>query len=138
VFMFCGRMFLKSFVFSILLTGLFFIGIPAVVFAMAELDMTAPTAEDWMMLVESLGGLKGASTLVIAGTLAQLVLLLSKSMVGQLAGKNQLRIVAGASLVAGVTGLMLQDVSLFAALMHSTVLASLQVFAHQFIKQESE
>lgn len=98
------------------------------------------TSEFLKYLVDSLGGLKGASSLVIAGAVVQaLIKAMSLPAVGkwftETQGHIKLLIVTGLTLVSGVIGLMTAGgLTLGAALVHSTTLAALMVFANQIIQ----
>lgn len=98
------------------------------------------TSEFLKLLIDSLGGLKGASSLAIAGVVVQLLIkAMNLPAVGKLFSEAQgwlkLLIVTGLSLVAGVIGLMTAGgLTLGAALVHSTTLAALMVFGNQLIQ----
>lgn len=98
------------------------------------------TSEFLKYLIDSLGGLKGASSLVIAGAVVQaLIKAMSLPAVGkwfkETQGHIKLLIVTGLTLVSGVIGLMTAGgLTLGAALVHSTTLAALMVFANQVIQ----
>ena len=92
-------------------------------------------------LINSLGGLKGASALAIAAFVVQVLLkLLDMDVVENWLGKSfsdwsgawKLVVISGLTLVSGVLGLMVMGhVSLGAALIHSTTLTAFMVFANQ-------
>lgn len=94
-------------------------------------------------LLASMGGLKGASALVIAFVLSKFLLLLLLSpfftnmFPSLLKGSVKLTVVLGLNLVVGVLALMVPPVELpfSAAIMHSSVLALASVFANQAFKQ---
>lgn len=94
-----------------------------------------PSQMDIMAFLAALGGLKGASALVIAAAVVQGIMLALRSSVGNFLGKWRLTAVLLLSVVAGVIALRISGVSLGAALMHSTTLAALQVLANQIYKQ---
>lgn len=146
---------MKTKVFAIL--ALLFM--PFAVFAQAVTDATAAiaasatpvastgsalidqnTSDFLKLLIDSLGGLKGASSLVIAGVVVQLLIkAMSLPAVGKLFSEAQgwlkLVIVTGLTLVSGVIGLMTAGgLTLGAALVHSTTLAALMVFGNQIIQ----
>ena len=92
------------------------------------------------LLIESVGGLKGASTLVlVAGVVQLLIQFLKTPWAGQLfknvKGSLKLSIVAGLTLIGGVSSLMLvEGLGFGAAAIHSTTLTALTVFLHQVYK----
>ena len=93
------------------------------------------------LLLESIGGIKGASSLAIAGIVIKLVLAFFSSEMGGklfsgLKGSIKLLIVTGLSLAAGVIALMnTSDLTFGAALLHSTTLSAFMVFVNQIYKQ---
>ena len=82
----------------------------------------------------------GASTLAIVVSVVQLLIMFLKTpLVGQLFTKltDDLKIilVTGLTVVGGVSSLMLtEQLPFVAALIHSTTVAALSVFAHQLYK----
>lgn len=121
---------------ALLLTLLF---APLFVFAQdaAPPVVADPNGEFIKLLLESMGGLKGASTLAIVGIVVQLLIkALNLPIVGKLfsesSGKVKLVIVSGLTLIGGVVGLMtVEGLTVGAALIHSTTLAAFMVFANQ-------
>jgi len=90
-------------------------------------------------LVISIGGLKGASVLAAVVILTQLVIKFLGTRWDPLAGQWKLLAVSAFTIVAGVSGLMLTDhLTFMAALLHSSTLATFQVFAHQVVTQITE
>ncbi len=99
------------------------------------------TTEFLQLLIQSLGGLKGAGTLTIVALVVQLII---KFMSSELAGKvfktmsaiQKIAIVTGLTVVGGVLALMLPptSLSLGAALVHSTTLTAAMVFANEIYK----
>jgi len=91
-------------------------------------------------LVESIGGLKGASTLVVVAGVVQLLIKFLKTpwagfLFKNVKGSVKLALVAGLTLIGGVSGLMLvEGLSFAAAAIHSTSLTALTVFLHQIYK----
>ncbi len=90
-------------------------------------------------LLASLGGIKGASGLALAGMVVQLVIkLLKTDLMGKLFQKIdgvwKLVIILSLTYVSGVLSLMMQGVDLGAALIHSTALASLMVLGNELYK----
>lgn len=92
-------------------------------------------------LFNSLGGVKGAGTLAIVGLVVQMLIMFLKtplfgSLFKNVTGQIKLLIVTGLSLVSGVVGLMLvEHLTLGAALIHSTTMTAFMVFANQIYKQ---
>jgi type IV secretory pathway VirB2 component (pilin) len=106
----------------------------------AQIDPASmPTALDYgealQMLVQSLGGIKGAGALVVAGIIVQGLMILARTKLGDYAGKWRWVIYTGLSLVAGVLALRVSDVSWTGALVHSTTLAAVGNWLHQLVKQ---
>src|SRR6185295_18726759 len=89
-------------------------------------------------LFASLGGLKGAGTLLIVATLTQLLVKFSDTKWAAFEGKWKLLAVSGLTLLGGVAALMSQGLTFTAALLHSSTLATAQVFLHQVVKQITE
>lgn len=100
----------------------------------------ANTTEFLKYLIDSLGGLKGASALAIAGVVVQALIKLmnlpiTNKWFSEAEGWLKLTIVSGLTLVSGVIGLMtVGGLSIGAALVHSTTLAALMVFGNQIIQ----
>ena len=92
-------------------------------------------------LLQSLGGIKGASTLAIVGVVVQvLIKFLGTDLFGNLfknvTGAMKLLIVAVLTLVSGVVGLVgVEGLSISAALLHSTTLTAFLVLGNQIYKQ---
>jgi hypothetical protein len=98
--------------------------------------IVAPTGEELLKFLQSIGGLKGAGALAIAVVAVQGLLLFFRSSFAKFSGAYQLLVVNALSLVAGVVALKVSGgVEWSAALLHSQTLAALQVFAHQVLKQ---
>lgn len=97
--------------------------------------LSEPSSVEIMAFLAALGGLKGASSLAIAAAAVQAIMLLLRSSLGSFAGKFKLLIVLLLSVVSGVIALKLNGVELGAALLHSSTMASFQVFANQVYKQ---
>jgi hypothetical protein len=109
--------------------------------ALADSSASPSSAEDVFLgsLFTSLGGLKGASVLAAVAILTQLLIKFNATRWADFEGKWKLLIFTGLTLVGGVSGLMITDhLSFTAALLHSSTLATFQVFAHQFYKQITE
>lgn len=105
--------------------------------ALAQGDVIVPpTGDELIKLLQSVGGLKGASALAIAVVAVQALLLFFRSSFAKFSGASQLLIVNALTLVAGVLALKVSGgVEWSAALLHSQTLAALQVFFHQVLKQ---
>lgn len=94
------------------------------------------TADALMFLLQSLGGIKGASTLAIVVLVSQLLMKFVATPLLKLDGAMKLLIISGLTIVGGVAGLMIQTgIDLGAALMHSSILAALSTYVHQLYKQ---
>lgn len=94
-------------------------------------------------LIASLGGFKGASAMGIVAIVVQLLMKLSKTKLGEYAGRYKLLVVYGLTVVAGVLSLMTAGhLSFMAALIHANSLAAFQVLGHevvdQFIRKKDE
>ena len=87
------------------------------------------------MLLLSLGGVEGAGTLAVVVVIVQALMVALRGKLGKVAGKHKMTIVLLLTVVSGVVGLMVQGVSYQAAIMHSSVAASLQVLLNQVNKQ---
>lgn len=98
-------------------------------------ELGEPSAQELMNFLAALGGIKGASSLAIAALAVQGLMLLFRSSVGNFIGKYKLLTVLGLSLVSGILALKLNGVDIGAALVHSTTMASFQVFLNQLYKQ---
>lgn len=100
-------------------------------------------ADVFKHLLVSMGGIKGASALMIAFIISKFLLLLLLSpfftniFPSLLKGGVKLTVASGLNVVVGVLSLMVPPVELSfgAALMHSSVLALASVFANQAYKQ---
>lgn len=95
------------------------------------------------LLLNSLGGIKGASGLAVAATIVQVVMYslrldMVQKRLPKLLGKHKLILIYALSLVSGVLSLRLQGIDLMASLLHSNTLAAYQVLAHQAFKQLKE
>lgn len=86
-------------------------------------------------LLKAIGGIQGGGTLAIIMLIVQLLMWLLNGFFAGKAGKYKLVAVMGLTLVAGVVALMMQGMSLGAALLHSSTIASAQVLLNQTYKQ---
>lgn len=98
-------------------------------------DVPAPTPEDWEKFLAALGGLSGLQGLGVAALVVQGLMLLLKSQLGKYAGKYQLVVVMGLSLVSGSIALKMTGLDWASVLVHSSTLGAVQVFLHQIYKQ---
>lgn len=92
-------------------------------------------------LLNSMGGASGFSVLGGVAVLIQVGFLLLKKFpkFSDMMGKYKLLVVTGATLVAGVLGLMsIEHLGFMAAFTHASTLAAFQVFANQALKQFAE
>lgn len=99
-----------------------------------------PPSDFFEILIQSLGGLKGASKLAIAGIVVKVLLAFANSELfgkafSKIKGSMKLIIVLALSLVAGVIALMSEGMELSAALMHSTTMSAFLVLVNQIYKQ---
>lgn len=124
-----------NFLFAYLLTSFV-----TVAFAQEGSDVIS-SGDFFELLLQSLGGIKGASTLAIVGIVVKLILAFFNSeLVGKvfknLKGSLKILIVTGLSLVGGVVSLMtVNGLDFAAALLHSTTLSAFLVFGNQLYKQ---
>lgn len=125
----------------LLLLPLFLLLVCSTAFAQAaSLPVTDIATNDAVgQLLQSLGGLKGASGLAIAAAITQAVVLFFRTPLANFAGKYRLLIVLGLNIGLGVLTLMTQGgLSVGAALLHSMTLSAFSVFGHQVYKQLTE
>lgn len=102
-------------------------------------DVIPPeSAGQWEAFLTAIGGTKGAGIMGIIVALIQILLLILKSPLGYLAGPYKLLLVTALTMFLGVTSLKIQGFDWQSALMHSTTLASFQVFLNQIWKQLRE
>lgn len=94
-----------------------------------------------MDLIQSIGGLKGAGAMAIGLVVAQLLVKFLKtpiagSLMKNVNGKAKLIIVSLLTVASAVLSLKAStDISWIAALTHSSVLATISVYFHQFYKE---
>lgn len=105
-------------------------------------DPLAPQTTDLLIqfLLASIGGVKGAGALGIAALVVQALLRIANwdllgGLWGKIPGFWKLITVMVLSYASGVLSLVAQGVSVGAALIHSTVLASVMVLGNQLYKQ---
>ena len=100
-----------------------------------------PPSDFFEILIKSLGGIKGASKLAIAGIVVKVLLAFANSQLfgkafSKVKGSMKLIIVLALSLVAGVIALMSeQGMDLSTAMMHSTTMSAFLVLVNQLYKQ---
>jgi hypothetical protein len=105
----------------------------------ADLSQNIEVQDFLSFLVQSMGGLKGASSLAIVAMIVQgLVMVMRLKFADKFVHGYKLLIVYGLSMVGGVLTLMSQGIDLQAALIHANSMAAYQVFFHQVIKQIAE
>jgi hypothetical protein len=95
------------------------------------------------LLLESLGGFKGASSLAVVMVFIQIImhslrLPYFQSKLPPMVGKHKFLMIYFLSIVSGILALRIQGVDWMASLFHSNTLAAYQVFMHQAIKQAKE
>ncbi len=104
-------------------------------------DVVVPNDQFIMDLIQSIGGLKGAGAMGIALVVSQLLLKFLKTPIGgslmkNVNGKAKLIIVSVITIASAVLSLKVStDISWIAALTHSSVLATISVYFHQFYKE---
>lgn len=112
----------------------------APVLALAQ-DAVISNDQFLMDLIQSIGGFKGASALAIGAIVAQLLVKLLRTPIGgslmkNVNGKAKLIIVSVITIASAVLSLKVStDISWIAALTHSSVLATISVYFHQFYKE---
>ena len=114
---------------------------PVLAFSSVPVDLSqeVPVQDFLAFLIQSMGGMKGASTLAVVAIILQGALILFRtSLLDKFSGKYKLLIVYALSLVGGIVALMTQGIDFNAALIHSNSLAAYQVFFHQVIKHVAE
>jgi hypothetical protein len=119
--------------------GILFFGLFAAHVAFAQ-EAVDPTVDFLKLLIESIGGMKGASALAIAALVVQLIVrFLDLPFVGGWFGEKsgwiKLLIVSGLTMVAAPIGLVATGMSWPAALIHSATLSAVMVFVNQVMKQ---
>jgi len=116
----------------------------AFAFGQATPPVEVPTADFLAFLFQSLGGVKGMSTLAIVGVVVQILIMFLKTPIAssifvKLGGFWKLALVLTLTLVGGVLGLMsASGLSLGAALVHSTTLSAFMVLANEVYKHFTE
>lgn len=89
-------------------------------------------------LLVSVNGAKGMGTLGIIAVIVQGLMYVLRTPLGNFAGKFKLLAIYLLTVVLAVVALKLQGVSIGMAFINANVLAYLQVFAHQAMKQFME
>lgn len=122
--------------------------VPASLYAQ-DIPQNAPEIDFLNLLVHSIGGMRGASTLAIVGIVIKLLLVaLDLPITTKLVGSKfkdwssglKLTVVLGLTMVGGVVSLMAPPVglSLGAALVHSSTLSAFVVLSNQLYKHYFE
>lgn len=110
--------------------------VPAVALAQAA---SMPVDLDWSqslnLIMQAIGGMKGAGALGIAMGVTQIIMRLVQSPLGNYAGKYKLLVYTGVSMVAGVLALKLTGIDWIGALTNSAVITAVGTFVHQIILQ---
>ena len=137
--MYGGNMKLINFIFIMLLTSVFSVFAQEVpVEVTKEIISNSDLIE---LLIKSVGGAKGASTLAIVGIAVKFILAFFNSELGGKAfkgmkGSLKLLIVTGLTMVSGVVSLMsVNGLEFGAAMIHSATLSAFLVFGNQVYKQ---
>jgi membrane associated rhomboid family serine protease len=95
------------------------------------------------LLFDSLGGIKGASTLATIAIIVQILMQTLRlnciqTKLPKILGKHKFLIVYLLSTISGILALKLQGIDWLSSLLHSNTLAAYQVLIHQAIKQLKE
>lgn len=101
----------------------------------ASLPADLSTQEALGQVLQTVGGLKGATVLGITAVILQIAFFAFRTPLASFAGKWRLLIVAALSLVSGTFALVANGVPWLQALGDANTLAALQVLGHQTIKQ---
>lgn len=105
-------------------------------FAFAE---DAVPTESWLLqILTFVSTVKGLSTVALAAGITQLVMVFFKTPLAGFAGKYKLLLVSALTPVSLLLAAMATGVSLKGAIGQAPVIAALQVFLHQAIKQFTE
>lgn len=122
--------------FLLFLAALF---LPAFAFAQASMPASTPVDLEWSeslnLIVQALGGMKGAGALGIAMGVTQILMRLAQSPLGNFAGRFKLLIYTGLSMVAGVIALRVSGVDWLGAFINSATVTAVGTFVHQVILQ---
>lgn len=97
-----------------------------------------PLSDFLMQLWNLLGGIKGASTLVIAWVVTQAVMMFFRTELAAFAGKYKLAIVLGLNVTVTVLGHMVAGLPVMAAVLNAGTIAALQVFVNELLKHAKE
>lgn len=111
--------------------------------ALAFAEVVPPTTpvtdfEFLQAVLAAVGGLKGASVLVVAGVVAQLIQVLFRSKYGDFAGKWKLLACLFTTWVVVIVGNMIAGLPFLQSVVNGPALAALQVFVYQLVKQLTE
>lgn len=115
----------------ILLTIVLFL-IPTIAFAQEPTPSFDQIINDIVSLMKGAGGM-GAVAIILA--VVQILMKLSKTFIGDLAGRWKITIVTGLTLAGSILGAIMQGGSIWSALITGGVLSTAQVFVNQLVKQ---
>lgn len=101
----------------------------------ASLPVELTYGDAFQHILASLGGLKGAGALAIAGAVTQAIMLLARSPLGALAGRGRWLVYSGLSLIAGVLSMKLSGTDWVTALVSSATLTGVVNWLHQAATQ---
>lgn len=110
--------------------------LPILAFAQ-DVPPVDPNADFLQLLLSSLGGIKGMSTLGIVGLAVQLLIKLANTTWIKIDGHIKLLIVSALGIGGGMVSLMMPptNMTVMAALVHSTTLTAFMVFFNQIYQQ---
>ncbi len=94
-----------------------------------------PSIDEWQALIVSLGGLKGASALTVAGIVTQAVMLLWRTNLSKFSGQFRLIVFLLVSVVSSLIALKASGLDWAAALAHSSSLTAYQALGFAIYKQ---
>lgn len=92
------------------------------------------SSNDIDMFLKSMQGVEGLGTLGIVAASVQALLFLLKKNFNLIKPKYKLIVVTFLTLFAGIVSLRIEGLDWPSCILHSTTLASMQVFIHQFSK----
>lgn len=108
-----------------------------------NLEQTIDLENYLQFLIQSLGGLKGASSLASIAIITQIImqtlrLPFVQSKLPPLMGKHKFTIIYLLSTITGILTLKIQGLGWLTSLIHSNTLAAYQILIHQAFKQFKE
>lgn len=123
----------------LLLAFVAMLSLAGIVFAQ-DVIVPVPTTDFLQSLLSSIGGLKGASALAIAGVVSKLLLMfmgtdLFNQWFKNLDGGVKLVIALALSFISGLIALRMSGIDWGAALIHSSTLSAFVVLSNQVYKQ---